>query len=377
MLTIALLCTLGGFAMIAFAYAALMRDRTLRREIDEAVEAFGKVVINAEGAIDDGKDESDKAAQARAALSSISEYVKALAELAGNLSKVSQAVAALLISTILFGFAATLVIVDRAISDNGVQVEHQEPTSTAQATATPNPRCDFGGPYPKGGALDEKVLAGKQRDFATYDGLGLLSLSVTVELTKDRFKKSVNANRKRVPQQKYNYVISNEDCTILVAEWVNRDPSPIAGGVACAGGRDPLTPPSGIMIDWAPEEPYGSALVSASPPTPQSPCWLGAGRQKDGILKGVLDATSKHYMLAQGVSNPSYNKDEWPNAQVAYAGEILVNLDDCEYIVTENSGTYTPLGEFRKKVNVFFASKGLDASPAGTSTLPNRVPGCP
>lgn len=238
------------------------------------------------------------------------------------------------------------------------------------------PNCGekFGGPYPKNGKFADKVLEQKQADFARYKGLELnLSRTIVLDSLND-FKDHITKNRaapNRKRQQKYNYVIT-EECAILVAGWSgDGDLSQIGSVVACAGGREKFLPPKpGNMIDWAAEEPYGRAL--ATPHAPQrSPCWLDADREI-----GILDAISKHFMLAQGegATIDSFDAEKWAKARVAYAGEILVNLETCTYIVTENSGTYQPLGKYRLQVNEWVARELHGVM--GTPVLPNPVPGC-
>lgn len=233
---------------------------------------------------------------------------------------------------------------------------------------------DYGGPYPKGGKFADKVLEQKLLDFERYKGLEL-NLSRAFELNSmDEFERSITANlptpNKR-QQQKYNYVIT-EECDILVARWDGAgDLSQIQSGVACAGGGDSFSPPTlNIMINWAPEEPYGSALASKSKPTSRSPCWLDAKRED-----GLLDAISKHFMLAQGKDSTiaDFEAKKWAKARVAYAGEILVDLENCTYIVTENSGTYKPLGGSRPRVNEFFAAE----LGRNSRKISNVSPWCP
>ena len=126
------------------------------------------------------------------------------------------------------------------------------------------------------------------------------------------------------------------------------------------------------MINFASEQPYG-----AMPSDKNSPCWLDTERKK-----GILDALSKHFMLAQGpetsimkfsVTDESVHRT-WTRKEVAYAGEILVDLRTCTYIVTEESGTYRPNGGFRTAVNEHFAKKLHDQD--GDISLPNVIEGC-
>ncbi len=127
-------CLIGGGAMIVFAFVALLIDRGLGDKIKDAVGGMNTAAAKAATVAAD----SDSAPQTAglggaaqpqaAALSGAAEYVKALAELAGNLSKVSQAIAALLIATVLFGLAAGVAAVDD-VQGNG------SPAATPTATA--------------------------------------------------------------------------------------------------------------------------------------------------------------------------------------------------------------------------------------------------
>lgn len=64
----------------------------------------------------------------------------------------------------------------------------------------------------------------------------------------------------------------------------------------------------------------------------------------------MLDAVSKHFMLAQGVDatigmfndNTENNWYGWTAKEVLYAGQFEVNLDECTYLVNNDSGTYKP-----------------------------------
>lgn len=113
----AMLCAAAGAAMIVFAFIALFLDRATRKNIEETAKALNATATGAPaaGGGEGGAGLGAAAAAQGAVLTNGADYVKALAELAGNLSKVSQAVAALLISTILFSIAATLVTIDAVI----------------------------------------------------------------------------------------------------------------------------------------------------------------------------------------------------------------------------------------------------------------------
>lgn len=222
--------------------------------------------------------------------------------------------------------------------------------------------CGFGGSYPFGGptpfemSTEEKQQ--KQSDFLRYNGLGLtLSQTARLEDMAD-FEESIKENL-GFPyggtRQAYNYVIA-ENCDILVAEWKdNPNFNEILTDPNCLGTRD-FTPGDGQkgMINWFPEELNGSQYV-VNPKARKSPCWLDAPKKN-----GVLDALSKHFMLAQG-SNGEGKIEEyeeaWANTSVAYAGEILVDLGSCTYSLNSNSGTYRPLDEHLPAVTKYFAEQ--------------------
>lgn len=102
-LAIAICCAAAGFVLIAFGFVAARDDRRVRTRIDAALERAEQTV--AATAAPSGLGE---ATQQHAAVAGATEYVKALAELAGALAKLSPAIAAFVLSTIFFFFAATL-----------------------------------------------------------------------------------------------------------------------------------------------------------------------------------------------------------------------------------------------------------------------------
>ena len=155
-------------------------------------------------------------------------------------------------------------------------------------------------------------------------------------------------------RQEYNYVIA-ENCDILVAAW---DEDGQLEGVMteanCPGGRGDFTPRDHEgMINWYPEEWKSVKWVFKS--LGQSPCWLN--KDEDGKGRdGLLDAISKHFMLAQGPGSTinGFNEDSWADTQVAYAGEIIVDLEDCTYWLNNDSGTYGPGKDMPPKGNKLF-----------------------
>ena len=252
--------------------------------------------------------------------------------------------------------------------------------------------CDdmFGGPYPReGNDISEK----KKEDFRDYNTSQLSYSRATKLVDMEQFEGSIRENLPfpyGVSRQKYNYAIS-EDCDILVATWKDplnledellkevivetetEDESLIEVEVEgelidkCPGGRD-FTPrdQKEAMINWFPEE----AAAALGIPN-RSPCWLNGNQ-----TKGLLDAISKHFMLAQGPGTTidefnSDNETRWAETKVAFAGEITVDLDTCSYWLNSNSGTYKPLGTYLPDVNQYVAKK------LGSMKISNVAPWCP
>ena len=218
---------------------------------------------------------------------------------------------------------------------------------------------ELGGPYPKDGEFAKGVLEGKQNEFAGYMKLEL-SVSQAVKLPGPDdapiFQDAIRANfDKSSGQQRYNYAITVK-CEIFMAAWQATGNSTEGDAfgeefdVACAGGRDTELSigKAGVLINFAPEQPFGDKLKN----DPKSPCWLDAEREK-----GILDAISKHFMLAQaeGGNIGAYEEKKWSEKKVAYAGEILVNTGACTYVLTNGSGTYKPLSKGVVAANDYFA----------------------
>lgn len=201
---------------------------------------------------------------------------------------------------------------------------------------------EFGGPYPLALTLEETIE--KKLDFECYRENDL-SLSEAVELNADLLKDSIEKNDAfphGTDMQKYNFVIDGKG-EIIVAKWKDID---LEGAMAnadirCQGRRcEELGGISleeylkGIMVNLYPED------DDATPK--QSPCWLDRESKDKG--PGLLDAISKHLMLAQGKDTTiaEFKWTDWMVADVAYAGEIVVDLGNCAYWVNGNSGTYKP-----------------------------------
>jgi hypothetical protein len=88
---------------------------------------------------------------------------------------------------------------------------------------------------------------------------------------------------------------------------------------------------------------------------------IGEAEKEHTKDRGVLDAHSKHFMLAQGIGTTfrGYTRltqsidltnvlnHPWVTAsgiakKVEYAGEIIVDIQGCKYFINQGSGTYRP-----------------------------------
>jgi hypothetical protein len=208
----------------------------------------------------------------------------------------------------------------------------------------------YGGPY----EIDAKEKADKIAEFDAIRSLSINWDSSKAEvLDRKLFIDSIKENRssntpKADEYQRYNYVIENGE--IRVAVWlikgtvrnVCRRAPPILG-IPYLGARIK----KGVMVNFFPEDtrlPDSSKIVGPIPKTCES-------TTPSGKTTGVLDGHSKHFMLAQGMgtklskykSNPS-SGEKWAATMVDYAGEIIVNVRDCYYIINQGSGTYKPRG---------------------------------
>jgi hypothetical protein len=105
---IAILCALGGLAQIGFAFFAFGRQRATQENIEQAAVGLTDSVKAkfSSGQVGEGDQED-----ASSDLAGAADYVRSLADLAAKLGGLTPPVAALLISTILFFFAATLAAI--------------------------------------------------------------------------------------------------------------------------------------------------------------------------------------------------------------------------------------------------------------------------
>ncbi len=105
-LLVALSCVVAGFLMIILGFILTWKEVLIRTGVEKALKK--------------ASDESPKpgmgySAEQQAAVAGASDYVKNLAELAKNLAGLSPAIAAFVISTILFFIAAALSAVDHIV----------------------------------------------------------------------------------------------------------------------------------------------------------------------------------------------------------------------------------------------------------------------
>ena len=231
-------------------------------------------------------------------------------------------------------------------------------------------RWPFGGPYGFKESY-QKVL-----DFEQCYRLGYAYSKATyiTASNRDLFASSIKDN-KRNPHgeyfQRYNYVIEKsepdaqkQNWRIKVAVW--RDVAEIeALGYNPPDFDDldgkPFIYTPGRMIDFFPEEPGGEKRFK-----PDSPLWISAVSGTGLKDTGILDAMSKHFMLANvpdGGGVELFDRDTWLEKKVAYAGEILVDVEGDYYVVNNGSGTYRPDAPHLEAVARYF-EEVLGVAPA-------------
>ena len=258
--------------------------------------------------------------------------------------------------------------------------------------ANGTPAGDFGVPYPFGGRDRMDFEEKKKEDFRCYEELRL-SLSQAVELDDNLFEGSIRANKEfpdrtdgqKYDTQKYNYVIDTNG-NIFVAQWnvddieaaLNAawdkaksevDAEDKCKGRQCLedGGFTPQVSNMKVMVNLFPEDEQADPRIS--------PCWLDRDKKDGG--PGLLDAISKHLMLAQGVNDAgegatigdfkvnewaTKTEGDWMQAKVRYAGELTVDVVRCTYTVNNDSGTYKPKLEGLAGAAKHFANE-IDVGP--------------
>lgn len=234
----------------------------------------------------------------------------------------------------------------------------------------------FGGPYYLGGGTKnvDKIMANnKNGEFRIFKDDKKWKSSKVAILDKDLFVKSIQNNKaSRVPAadkfQKYNYVV--KDGKIRVAVWdgsKENDLNDICNpGLPYAGMP---APSNNTMVNFYPEDPTKAHGGIAD--KQNESCRATVGNKP----VGVLDAHSKHFMLAQGenarISDYGAAK-KWEDKTVAYAGEILVVLGEnsCFYALNQGSGTYKPdSGTSKENVDHLKAVAALFEKTIGMSPL--------
>lgn len=202
----------------------------------------------------------------------------------------------------------------------------------------------YGGPYPIGGAngFDGKLASDKLAEFDEFKSKKKWDSSEVVELNRKLFSDSIKSNSVTgIPHaddfQRYNYVIQGSK--IFVAVWKNSKPAETGTHALLSDICNPGLPYSGMkdiqpgmMVNFYPE-------LRPDAPTPDPKCIATVG----GKPTGVLDAHSKHFMLAHGKGAMiSKYLSGWQNSKVEYAGEIIVSVKPCYYTINQGSGTYKP-----------------------------------
>ena len=219
----------------------------------------------------------------------------------------------------------------------------------------------YGGPYPK-----QTIEAQKIADFGVYFAKEIFFSEGTELDSKEGLEESIRSyidTENKFPYggefQRYNYVI-DESYTIIVATWsFNLDFDQLRGEQTqegrrvCDGNGEAEFPNAqkGMMINFYPE------VTIDTNHSEKSPCKMGV--PGPDTAAGLLDASSKHFMLAQEQGKRQireYNPQPWIESKVEYAGEIIVEIrrDDtndtndtnkitgCDWTINDNSGTYKP-----------------------------------
>lgn len=256
----------------------------------------------------------------------------------------------------------------------------------------------LGGPYAIGGNEYSDVgLA--QAKVAEFDAFATAKWghSKVTELTFDLLQMSIQRNASSgVPYadryQRYNYVVpekkdAKDDLQILVATWLSKSKFDAICNITqhLPKPYDTLETEDGVMVNFFPEDP-GLPLDKNQPSLSKWPPCVTEYFVHPGSSKytGVLDANSKHFMLAQGLGKMLKNYTAtnkrpggpdlaevrghaWVQTKVLYAGEIIVDVKGCNYFINQGSGTYKPkpgdnLELLRKVAKVF--EERLDLPPS-------------
>lgn len=301
-----------------------------------------------------------------------------------------------------FLFVLVIIILSTAWSQAGSASAPPGTPSTAIGEHPPKLAPDLGGPYFIGGAkvpqaLDPFVAFDKFVEFINFRNAGWDSSEVA-NLDGALFSGSVRSNRgSGAPAadhyQRYNYVVQKVHgrLEILVAIWSLRG-NPTSNTICGLPGAAPypgMSVADGQMVNFYPEKSLVTPLGIELNPipvedrkcvnvTPTSHYINGAPGSKSN---GVLDAHSKHFMLAEGekirladfpaVAAASEGAkltwrdtagESWIRQSVEYAGEIVVDVQNCTYLINQGSGTYEPDAKFLPAVAQLFAER-VGAAP--------------
>ena len=239
---------------------------------------------------------------------------------------------------------------------------------------------DWGGTFSMRAKLEPVKFRAKIKDFRQYRTDNLFFTHATELNDIKQLEKSVRVNlesSRESRRQQYNYVIT-PDCQIIVATWTTEvdNSSFLLALPACPGGKGEVDLPvgnEGTMVNFFQEnlgEQFPNIVGTVNDRDRRSPCWQKGDELVDGVPDNredsILDALSKHFMLAQvqkeNASIESFDEATWPDTKVAYAGEILIDPQDCTFLLNGGSGTYLPEREDAPKVTAFFAKKLNDGS---------------
>ena len=252
--------------------------------------------------------------------------------------------------------------------------------------------ASFGGSY----SIASGQTTNKQEEFDLIrdpaKGIDWKS-SATRELNRGLFEKSIKDNAASgMPEatryQRYNYVVKRG--SIRVAIWT------VSGSMTDACNKLPATVKyqnlpiiKGVMINFFPED---QNVPTGKVGSPDMACFLTPYTLNPSKQLGVLDAHSKHFMLAQDIVDSTGGKRlatlrdyvtgaswaTWKNEEVDYAGEILVDVIGCYYIINNGSGTYAPKNgggnfEYLLLVAQLFKEK-VEVSPSAVWGFNSLVP---
>lgn len=312
-------------------------------------------------------------------------WIKRVLLLAGAIAAANVVLVVVVISAVELGFLAKL----------DVLLHPAEPTTRiASSEAAP---AWFGATY----RILPSQIAPKAREFDAIrdpSGPAQWDASTTQMLSRGLLERSILENsRSGAPDarsyQRYNYVV--KDGSIRVAVWTRT--SNIKG--MCKSALKPTDPTAKPSAEYENATVTKDVMVNFFPEDKSAPGGPLGTKGEGNVCHvktpketGVLDAHGKHFMLAQDVavqqgssklaSLQDYlantSTEAWLMATVDYAGEIVVDVAACSYIVNNGSGTYRPNagsgGDFAYLLRVakLFKEK-VGVSPVGVWDASPRV----